>query len=64
MTKDIYGIYDVKEKEQCVFVGEFVEIFKILNITARKSRILFEAIRNKKLIKDRYEVCLVYKERS
>ena len=32
----IYGIYDIKENEQCMRVGTLQEIIKFLNLTARE----------------------------
>lgn len=61
-TKDIYGIYDMENSEQCVYVGELKEIYKILKITPRKSKRLIEAIINQTLILNRYEVHFLFKE--
>lgn len=61
-TKDIYGIYDMKNSEQCVYVGELKEIFKILRITPRSSKKLIEAIKNETLVLNRYEVHFLFKE--
>ncbi len=54
----IYGIYDLKNKEQCLRIGDIREIANFLNITARK---LDMAIRSGKYQK-RYEVVCVYEE--
>ena len=55
----IYGIYNIKENEQCVRVGTLQEIVKFLNLTTRE---LGVALRKKAKIRNKYEVCYLYKE--
>lgn len=56
---NIYGIYDIKEKEQCLRVGTLNEIVKFLNLTARE---LGRALKNNNLVRNRYKVCYLYQE--
>lgn len=56
---NIYGVYDLKDKEQCVRVGTLIEIIKFLNATARS---IDRAINKHDLIKQRYEVHYLFKE--
>jgi len=49
----IYGIYDLKEKEQCVRVGPLEEIKKFLNLSPRA---LGLALRRKAMIRNQYEI--------
>lgn len=55
----IYGIYDMKEKEQCVIIGTLEEIIKFLNLTVRE---VGTALKNKNLIRNKYQLCYLYKE--
>lgn len=55
----IYGIYNIKEKEQCLRVGTLEEIIKFLDLTARE---LSRALRNNNLVRSKYEICYLYKE--
>ena len=55
----IYGIYSIKEKEQCLRVGTLEEIIKFLDLTARE---LSRALKNNNLIRSKYEICYLYKE--
>lgn len=56
---NIYGIYDIKEKEQCLRVGTLNEIVKFLDLTARE---LGRALKNNNLVRNRYKVCYLYQE--
>ena len=56
---NIYGIYDIKEKEQCIRVGTLIEIIKFLGTSARS---IDRAINRNNLIKQRYEVHYLFKE--
>lgn len=58
---NIYGVYDLKDKEQCVIVGTLIEIIKFLNVTTRS---IDRAINKHNLIKQRYEVCYLFKEEN
>lgn len=58
---NIYGVYDLKDKEQCVIVGTLIEIIKFLNTTARS---IDRAIKKHDLIEKRYEVCYLFKEEN
>ena len=55
----IYGIYDIKEKEQCIRVGPLEEIIKFLNLTARE---LSRALNKHNLVRNKYEICYLYKK--
>lgn len=56
---NIYGIYDVKEKEQCMRVGTLEEIIKFLNLTARE---LGRALKSDSLIRNKYKIYFLFKE--
>ncbi len=55
----IYGIYDMKEKEQCVRIGTLIEIVKFLGMTARQ---INNTLRKNKLVNNRYQICYLYTE--
>lgn len=54
----IYGIYDTKNKEQCVRIGTLKEIMKFLNITARA---IDRASRGNRLC-SRYDLVYLFEE--
>lgn len=56
---NIYGIYNIKEKEQCLRVGTIDEIVKFLDFTPRE---IGRALKNGNLIRNRYELCFLFKE--
>lgn len=56
---NIYGIYNIKEKEQCLRVGTIEEIVNFLDFTPRE---LGRALKNGNLIRNRYQVCFLFKE--
>lgn len=56
---NIYGIYDIREKEQCLRVGTLNEIVRFLDLTARE---LGRSLKNNNLIRNRYKVCYLYQE--
>lgn len=55
----IYGIYNIKEKEQCLRVGPLAEIIKFLDISARE---LSRALKKNNLVRNKYEIYYLYKE--
>lgn len=55
----IYGIYNIKEKEQCLRIGTLGEVARFLEVTAKE---LDKALRNKNLIRKKYKVCYLFKE--
>lgn len=55
----IYGIYNIKEKEQCLRVGTLTEIIKFLDLSARE---LSRALKKNNLVRNKYEICYLYKE--
>ena len=55
----IYGIYDIKEKEQCIRVGTLEEIIKFLNL---KPRELGRALNKHNLVRNKYEICYLFME--
>lgn len=55
----IYGIYNLKEKEECMRVGSLQEIIKFLDLTARE---LALALKRKSTIRNKYQICYLYKE--
>lgn len=56
---NIYGIYDVKEKEQCMRVGTLEEIIKFLNLTARE---LGRALKSNSTVRNKYKIYYLFKE--
>lgn len=56
---NIYGIYDIKEKEQCIRIGTLEEIINFLDLTVRE---LGQGLKNNNLIRNKYEVCYLFKE--
>ena len=56
---NIYGIYDIKEKEQCVRVGTLVEIVKFLNLTVRQ---IDRALKAESTVKSKYKIYFLFKE--
>lgn len=55
----IYRIYNIKEKEQCLRVGPLAEIIKFLDISARE---LSRALNKNNLVRNKYEICYLFKE--
>ena len=55
----IYGVYDIKDKEQCIRVGTIVEIVKFLGISARR---FDSAIKRHSLVDKRYQIYFLYIE--
>lgn len=55
----IYGIYDIKENEQCTRIGALDEIAKYLNLTARE---ISRALNNKNKIRNKYELHYLFEE--
>lgn len=56
---NIYGIYDIKENERCIRVGTLTEIVTFLDLTARE---LSRALTKHNLVRNKYEICYLYKE--
>ena len=56
---NIYGIYNIKEKEQCLRVGTIDEIAKFLDFTLRE---IGKALNKGTLAKRKYQVCFLFKE--
>ena len=55
----IYGIYNVKEKEQCMRVGTLEETIKFLNLTARE---LGRALKSNSTIRNTYKIYYLFEE--
>lgn len=55
----IYGIYDIKENEQCLRIGTMKEIVNFLDLTVRE---LGRALKNNNLVRNKYEICYLFKE--
>lgn len=55
----IYGIYNLKEKEQCIKVGTLKEITIFLDLTAKEIGL---ALKRNATIRNKYEICYLYKE--
>lgn len=58
---NIYGVYDMKNKEQCLRVGTLIEIIKFLGISVR---CIDKAIKKQNLIKQRYRIYYLFEERE
>lgn len=56
----IYGIYDIRQKEQYERVGTLKEITKFLNLTTREIQYGLK----KHLIRNKYEMCYLFKEQE
>ena len=56
---NIYGIYDIKENEQCVRVGTLQEIVKFLSLTVRE---IDRALKSKSTVKSKYKIYFLFKE--
>lgn len=56
---NIYGIYDIKEKEQCVRVGTLQEIVNFFSLTARE---LDRALKKESTVKNKYKIYFLFKE--
>lgn len=56
---NIYGIYNVKENEQCMRIGTLEEIVKFLNLTARE---LSCALNKNSLVRNKYEIYYLFQE--
>lgn len=55
----IYGIYDKKNKEQCLRVGTIDEIVRFFDLSARG----FDLVLKKGIYKNRFEIMYLYEER-
>ena len=55
----IYGIYNIKENEQCMRIGTLQEIAVYLNLTARE---ISKALNNKNKIRNKYELYYLFEE--
>lgn len=56
---NIYGIYDIKNNEQCLRVGTMQEVIKFLDLTARE---MGRAIKKNSLVRGKYRLCYLFKE--
>lgn len=56
---NIYGIYDIKENEQCVRVGTLQEIVKFLSLTVRE---IDRALKLESTVKNKYKIYFLFKE--
>ena len=56
---NIYGIYNLKEKEQCIKIGTLKEIAIFLDLTAKEIGL---ALKRNATIRNKYEICYLYKE--
>ena len=55
----IYGIYDLKNQEQCLRIGTLREIIKFLNITPRE---FGRGLKNSNMIRNQYEIYYLFQE--
>lgn len=58
---NIYGIYDMKEKEQCLRVGTLQEIVNFLNLTSREAAKL--ALKGVSKVRHQYEIAYLFTEK-
>lgn len=58
---NIYGIYDIEEKEQCIRIGTLNEIVMFLNLIARE---IGKALKSNNLVRNKYEICYLFKEKE
>ena len=56
---NIYGICNLKEKEQCIKIGTLKEIAIFLDLTAKEIGL---ALKRNATIRNKYEICYLYKE--
>lgn len=56
---NIYGIYDIKNNEQCIRVGTLEEIVKFLNLTVRE---IGRALNKNDTIRKSYKIYYLFKE--
>lgn len=54
----IYGVYDIKDNEQCIRVGTLPEIINFFSITARETTRMLKKCR----LRGKYEVVYLYTE--
>lgn len=55
----IYGIYNIKEEEQCMRIGTLEEIIKFLDLTPRE---LGRALRKDSTVRNKYKIYFLFKE--
>lgn len=55
----IYGIYNIKEEEQCMRIGTLEEIIKFLDLTPRE---LGLALRKDSTVRNRYKIYFLFVE--
>ena len=55
----IYGIYNIKEEEQCMRVGTLEEIIKFLDLTPRE---LGLALRKDSTVRNKYKIYFLFVE--
>lgn len=56
---NIYGIYDIKENEQCLRVGTLSEITKFLDL---KPKEIGRALKSNNLVRLKYKICYLFAE--
>lgn len=56
---NIYGIYDIKDKEQCVRIGTLEEIIRFLSLTARE---MSRAIKKNDTVRNHYKIYYLFNE--
>lgn len=55
----IYGIYNIKEEEQCMRIGTLEEIIKFLDLTPRE---LGRALRKDSTVRNKYKIYFLFVE--
>lgn len=55
----IYGIYNIKEEEQCMRVGSLKDIINFLDLSMKEIGL---ALRKNSIIRNKYKICYLYKE--
>ena len=56
---NIYGIYDIKNNEQCMRVGTLQEVVKFLNLTARE---MSRALKKNNTVIKQYKIYYLFNE--
>lgn len=56
---NIYGIYDIKNNEQCMRVGTLQEVVKLLNLTARE---MSRALKKNNTVRKHYKIYYLFNE--
>lgn len=56
---NVYGVYNIREKERCEFVGTFRELMDFLGMSRN---VLYSSMSHGTIIRRKYEVVKVFQE--